>query len=744
VLTARPTGRSGAGATQSAADRFIEAATAATAPLRSDRDDLAEDVDVAPELDNDESPTVEELANDSAVAEDDLELDDLVELDVDDEADHDEVEVDDRLAPHPGDHEAEIEDDLDDEHDDAGDELTPAERLAQERALRWNLSHRTLVHLLAASLLSLWVGIFTIWVAYPTCPQRTTLKPAAEAADCYRLNGDALYFDTQARLLSEGKGFANPAAWNLATYDGNAGDLKPGAGHPPAYTIFLATLDVVGLDSVNSHRLVEVFVGALGVFLIGLAGFRIGRSRGDTVGPIAAVLAATYPMIWINNFRYLSESIYIPIVALLLLAAYSFWAKPSRRTAVAYGLMIGVAGLVRGEGIFLLAFTLPLLLWGLRSIGWRPTLKLGGVVTAVALGIMAPWVVYNLVRFEAEPVFITSGTGSVLMYGSCDDTFYGPGTGYYSFKCLDDRPDVGSQGESADGAHPGEDEFDLVARQTAMDYLTSHKSRLPAVAAARVGRLWDVYAPFQNATFNDVAEGRGRLPSLMGLWYYWALLPFAALGGYQLVKRGIALSPIVGMAAAVTLTAMMSFGVTRYRVPADVGLVIVAAVGIDAFVVWFRARRRQVAEARAHAPFVLTDDQFDAFFKRLDEELFADRIRERVGAGTTSRTNRGRREGIAAPAGGGHAARGEPASAERTPHERVNKIVRLLLAREDLRESDLAAGLKVDLVTVSSAMEGARAWSVDELYALAWFFGEPVTIFHDDPAELFELFRNEP
>jgi len=496
-----------------------------------------------------------------------------------------------------------------------------AEARERPRSTHPRMSRRTLVHVLFASLLSVWVGIFTVWVAYPTCPQRTTLKPATQASNCYRLGGDALYFNTQARLLAEGRGFANPAAWNHASDTSDADAVQPGAGHPPGYTVFLAALDLIGLDSVDSHRFVEVFVGAVGVFLVGLAAFRIGGARGNTVAPIAALVAATYPMIWINNFRYLSESIYVPIVALLLLAAYGFWSRPTGWTAARFGLMIGLASLVRGEATFLLPFMVPPLLWGMRTKGWRVPLTFGAIVSVVAIGAVGPWIAYNLSRFDEGPVFLTSGTGTVLLYGSCDEAFYGSGTGYYSFKCAESRPDDGEP-EAWGAARPGEDEIDRVARQTAMDYLSAHRSRYPVVAAARVGRLWDVYAPFQNATFNDVSEGRGRLPSLMGLWYYWALLPFAALGGYTMVKRGIALSPIIALAAVVTLTAMVSFGVTRYRVPADVGLVIVAAIGIDAFAVRLRQRRRTAASRRAHAPFVLTDEQFEAFLERLEHERF--------------------------------------------------------------------------------------------------------------------------
>jgi hypothetical protein len=46
-------------------------------------------------------------------------------------------------------------------------------------------------------------------------------------------------------------------------------------------------------------------------------------------------------------------------------------------------------------------------------------------------------------------------------------------------------------------------------------------------------------------------------------------------------RRGQPISPLVGMAAMITVTAAWTFGTTRYRIPADVALVVAAAVGIE-------------------------------------------------------------------------------------------------------------------------------------------------------------------
>ncbi len=446
----------------------------------------------------------------------------------------------------------------------------------------------TLVLVALASLVGFGIRWYAVTVSYPTCPEPTYFgekPPEGCFADIGW--GDAYYYRTQAQLLADGQGFANPTAWLQGQLRTDVAQLQPGAGHPPVYTVFLATLIKAGVTDVDDHRKAQVLIGTLGVALIGLAAWQIGGRRRHVVAPLAALLAATYPMLWINDFRYLSESVYIPIVAVLIMACYHFWAKAGWASAVILGGMIGLSSLTRGEGVFLLAFTLPSLLWGMRSLTLQRRLAHGAVVSAVTFAVLAPWVAYNLSRFPT-PVTVTSGTGMVLIHGSCDQAFYGDAIGYYSFACasrltpLDTNPAMAS-----------EEVADAEARSQAITYITANADQLPVVMLARAGRMWDLYDVEGNIRFNTVLEGRGEAPSRIGLWFYAVLIPFGVLGILDLRRRGIPLSPIVGLAAAVTLTAMLSFGITRYRIPADVALVIAAAIGIDLAVrravVWLRS-----------------------------------------------------------------------------------------------------------------------------------------------------------
>jgi hypothetical protein len=119
---------------------------------------------------------------------------------------------------------------------------------------------------------------------------------------------------------------------------------------------------------------------------------------------------------------------------------------------------------------------------------------------------------------------------------------------------------------------------------------------------ARVARMWDLYRPFQNVRFNWQLEARGEATSWAALWSYWLLLPFAVGGLVVLWRRKLPISPLVGMALTISVTAAWTFGTTRYRIPADVALVVAAAVGAEALLRrWWPVAEREPVEQEAEA-----------------------------------------------------------------------------------------------------------------------------------------------
>jgi len=136
------------------------------------------------------------------------------------------------------------------------------------------------------------------------------------------------------------------------------------------------------------------------------------------------------------------------------------------------------------------------------------------------------------------------------------------------------------------------------------------------VAAARVGRVWSLYAPGQMVDYSAGAvdtcragdrepcpgEGREAWAGWLGTVMFWFLVPCAVAGGVVLRRRGAgwALLPLLMTFVVVTITAVLFYGLVRFRVPAEVALVVLAAAGLTA--AWDRGRRSGDSDVSPEPP----------------------------------------------------------------------------------------------------------------------------------------------
>lgn len=412
--------------------------------------------------------------------------------------------------------------------------------------------------------------------------------------------GDGFYFHNQALSLSQGDGFTSPIAWVYAGVNLQA------AHHPPLYSLYLAVPSVLGFDSPLAHRVVSCLAGAATVALVGLLARRLagGSGGGDRAGLVAAVLAGVYPLLWVNDGLILSEPLYGVTLCLVLFAAYRVYDDPGWRRMAALGAAIGLAALTRAEAsnlLLLLALPLAVMVPGLV---WKRRVLLVVVAGATYWLVISPWIIHNLERFD-RPVFLSYGAAGVLPQANCDQTYDGPLLGYWSGKCAfpsaDDIPEVakphpdmevvaregiewlgdGDESDAADiGLHRG------------LDYIESRPGRAAVVSLARVGRIWGVYRPGQSITLDTVVEGRGRAVATTGLVLYYELLALGVAGLVVLRRRAVPILPFISLALLVTMTAAVAIGITRYRFPVDLGLVILAGIALDAAWRWVRRPAR--------------------------------------------------------------------------------------------------------------------------------------------------------
>ena len=380
--------------------------------------------------------------------------------------------------------------------------------------------------------------------------------------------GDAIYYSGEALTIARGHWFTHPYV------------AGPAADHPPGTAVLLAPAAWLAPGSLFAQRLLVTIAGVGVVVLIGLLTRRLA---GDRAGIVAAVIAALYANLWMNDVLTMSETFSAAFIVFALLALYRYADAPGVARAAVAGAVIGAAVLVRAE----LALLAPLVLLPLILRSGHDRLRQLAAAAAALLAVNAPWFVFNLTRFN-DVVFVSTNDGLTIRGANCKDTYSGNGLGFWDLRCALDDP-----------APAGSDESEQSAwwRDHGFEYMTENLDRLPAVMTVRVLRTWSLYEPEQMNVFNQ-GEDRDRWASKLGVYSFWLLAPVAVAGAVVLRRRRVLLLPLLALPVIVTLVAAWFYGLVRFRLPAEISVVVLAAVAVDALM----ARRGRAAAAPTTSP----------------------------------------------------------------------------------------------------------------------------------------------
>jgi 4-amino-4-deoxy-L-arabinose transferase-like glycosyltransferase len=369
------------------------------------------------------------------------------------------------------------------------------------------------------------------------------------------VGGDAGFYHSAANLIAHGHFY----------YRGIFSHAYVTAEHPPLYPLALSLSSLVGADSLLAHRVVSCVIGTAGVVLVGLLARRVA---GNLAGLLASGIAAVYPPFITADGLVMSEPLFVVTVALALLAALMTLDRPSPKTAAVLGATIGLATLTRGEGILLV----PLLAWpvtwtaataatadGARA---RRRATLLAVTTAATAVVLAPWVIRNVVVFHRATLAADSNT--VIAGANCPETYYGHDIGWWSNRCLE-RARTRKQLLSGDAS-----------THAAFTYAGNHLTRLPVLAAVRVLRTFNFFQPLRQGN----REPRRRWVDVVGLVVYYVVLALAVLGLRAVRRRDrwILMAPI----ALVVIVSALTWGIGRFRIAADISLIVLAAAAVAA------------------------------------------------------------------------------------------------------------------------------------------------------------------
>ena len=390
--------------------------------------------------------------------------------------------------------------------------------------------------------------------------------------------GDEIYYSAQGVTIFHGDGYAYPFPPG-----------GPGANHAPFTAAALAPVSWwYDGSSVVFQRLLMSVYGAAVIVGIGLVARRLFDRR---IALVAAGIAAAYGQFWLNDVVLMSETFATAGVVALLGLTSAYRRREGLGIAVALGVAIGLAGLARAELLVygaILTATVMLVtarrgpierrdrsesshdqaaaspsIGGIRWIGHL------AVAGTCALLVVAPWVIRNQIRFE-DSTLISTQDGLTLIGANCDQAYHGPIKGFWAIGCID------STVELPDGID--QSQASTLYRTAAIDYIGDHTADLPGVVAARVGRGLSVWRVEQMVFFNT-GEGRGEWGSRIAMYQYWLLVPLAGIG----LRRWPSSAPrwpiLVVFALTVAMFALV-YGLPRFRVPAEVGIVIAAAIPI--------------------------------------------------------------------------------------------------------------------------------------------------------------------
>ena len=386
--------------------------------------------------------------------------------------------------------------------------------------------------------------------------------------------GDQFYYSRAADVLAEGGGFVSP--WH--DFSLALGLVDPGsepahaADHPPLTAIVAAPASLLPGnrgDHLFEQRFIMCLVGAGAVVMLGLIARQLA---GRTVGLLAAGIAAVYPALWINDGLVMAESLTVFCVAGAVWAALRYREDPSNRLAMQLGAWIGFAALARSESLLLLVLLMaPLMVLTHRR--WRErarTVLVSVVVTAV---VIAPWVVPNLLRFN-EPVLMSTNDGITLIGSNSPQTYSGGAIGFWSLEYAFSRESELPELQGADSS-----EQSRIWRQEAVAYIRDNLDDQPRVMVARLGRLWSVFRPLQMSEFN-AGEGREVWASNLAFVGFWVAAPLALVGWWRLGRERLTRWPFAVLAVHVSLVGALFYGIPRFRAPAEIAVVVCAAVAV--------------------------------------------------------------------------------------------------------------------------------------------------------------------
>ncbi len=383
--------------------------------------------------------------------------------------------------------------------------------------------------------------------------------------------GAAFYWD--ARFADGGFHFGDSDGyWVLARNIARGEAYQYGSGgsqvfRTPGYPILLAPFFLLFGDDppIMAARVQSVAFGTMAVLGVWLLTRRLFDVR---AAHLAGLVAAIYPGLIALSVPILSETAYCALLPFQLLVWGLAWQATTRKQTTFWALLTGLLGaaitLVRPSWLLFMPFAI-----GLGFVFGRPKsrhLLIGSAVIAGLIVGMMPWWIRNA-RVTGHLVPTTLQVGASLY-----DGWNPQATGASDMSYVPAFEEAERQAE-ADGSVDTHESFeyrlDRRMRDAAVAWARQHPLDVLRLAAVKFVRIWNIWP--NEPTFSRPVV---RLAVVVT---YLPLLILGMIGAYQAVARGWPYVLCFLPAVYLTVLHVVFIGSIRYREPAMLGMIVLAA-----------------------------------------------------------------------------------------------------------------------------------------------------------------------
>jgi 4-amino-4-deoxy-L-arabinose transferase-like glycosyltransferase len=386
---------------------------------------------------------------------------------------------------------------------------------------------------------------------------------------------DTAWYRVAAHYVANGDGYVNP-------YTGT-----PTAAWPPGYPMLLGAIFKLFGEGVYQVAALNIALSLATIVVV----YAIAARLFDRP---TAIIAAAALAVWPGQIYFTSLSLSEPLFTFLFaLAVLLLLAVPSARRRrlpmiAAFGAVVALAALTRGQALLLLP--LAVVLWVTISRRWKAAIGWGMLAAFVTAAAIAPWVMRNEQKL-GSPVIIATNLGPNVWIGHHEGATGGmhvPGSALPQ----PDEPKL-TQPEIEVAA-------DSIALREGLQYMWAHPRDEARLSAIKVRALYasdstalDWNSGYERGYYGDDSVENGLRDSANAFWFSALILAGTGfIASWHRLRDGYVLLPAIVLAW--TATHLLFFGDPRFHYPIVFVIAILAARGAA---VALEAARRPHADA---------------------------------------------------------------------------------------------------------------------------------------------------